>query len=274
MLTPTGTGSQGHWLDNGGNGPSSNTTTSAETQLKQELAAIFKKIGDKQTCTVGLYELYRITKLYPHVDIFSQLQNASLAFRTYIRDGLAQMEKNAAAGRTPASMSVVSPPPLSSSNMGYPSKGAANLNSAHLSSLQNSYGEDAEVGGVRPTSYAVDSSSVRQPMQQRQKETSSYETSVDSRGESNVQSTVAGGTLNAIRERMKNIQAAAAGSTGSGKVYSIPKVASAEPISQQLASPGDVEHRQRDSIPDKALSGLQARMERLKNGVVEPVVSL
>ncbi|CAK9184949.1 unnamed protein product [Ilex paraguariensis] len=59
--------------------------------LQQELAAIFKKIGDKQTCIIGLYELYRITQLYPKVDIFSQLQNASVAFRTYIRDGLAKV---------------------------------------------------------------------------------------------------------------------------------------------------------------------------------------
>ena len=35
--------------------------------LQQELAAVFKKIGDKQTCTIGLYELYRITQLYPQV---------------------------------------------------------------------------------------------------------------------------------------------------------------------------------------------------------------
>ena len=35
--------------------------------FQQELAAIFKKIGDKQTCTIGLYELYRITQLYPRV---------------------------------------------------------------------------------------------------------------------------------------------------------------------------------------------------------------
>lgn len=94
---------------------------------------MFKKIGDKQTCTIGLYELYRITQLYPQVrslcnvfsivvtvclfthnffpvpsffnillttcmlilpyqvDIFSQLQNASEAFRTYISDGIAQV---------------------------------------------------------------------------------------------------------------------------------------------------------------------------------------
>lgn len=273
MLTPAGTGSQGHWLDNSGNGPSSNSTSSAETQLKQELAAIFKKIGDKQTCTVGLYELYRITQLYPQVDIFSQLQNASMAFRTYIRDGLAQMEKSAASGRTPASMSVVSPPPLSSSNMGYPTKGAPNHNSSHMSSQHNSYGEDAEVGSGngRAASYSVDSSAVRQAMHQRHADTSSYDSSGDSHGESNVQSTVVGGTLNAIRERMKNIQAAAAGSTGSGN-YNIPSVTSAEPMSQHLAPQGDVEHRQREPLPDKALSGLQARMERLKNGVVEPAV--
>jgi len=36
-------------------------------KLQQELAAIFKKIGEKQTCTIGLYELYRITQLYPEV---------------------------------------------------------------------------------------------------------------------------------------------------------------------------------------------------------------
>lgn len=35
--------------------------------VQQELAAIFKKIGDKQTCAIGLYELYRITQLYPKV---------------------------------------------------------------------------------------------------------------------------------------------------------------------------------------------------------------
>ncbi|CAK9177882.1 unnamed protein product [Ilex paraguariensis] len=80
--------------------------------LQQELAAIFKKIGDKQTCIIGLYELYRITQLYPKVDIFSQLQNASVAFRTYIRDGLAKMEKNAAAGRTSSSLPLSTLPRL------------------------------------------------------------------------------------------------------------------------------------------------------------------
>ncbi|XP_022845669.1 protein MOR1-like [Olea europaea var. sylvestris] len=89
MLTPSGPAGQNRWVDSAANSPAP-ATHSADAQLKQELAAIFKKIGDKQTCTIGLYELYRITQLYPQVDIFAQLQNASEAFRTYIRDGLAQ----------------------------------------------------------------------------------------------------------------------------------------------------------------------------------------
>jgi cytoskeleton-associated protein 5 len=93
MLTPSGAVSQGHWSDSGQNGAASPVPHSNEAQLKvrnakfhlklfaegftygnfrchlkqQELAAIFKKIGDKQTCTIGLYELYRITQLYPQV---------------------------------------------------------------------------------------------------------------------------------------------------------------------------------------------------------------
>jgi cytoskeleton-associated protein 5 len=111
MLTPSGTMGQTHWGDAGSNNPNP-STHSTDAQLKQELAAVFKKIGDKQTCTIGLYELYRITQLYPKVDIFAQLQNASEAFRTYIRDGLAQVEKNAAAGRTPSSLPLSTPPPI------------------------------------------------------------------------------------------------------------------------------------------------------------------
>ncbi|KAH9626992.1 hypothetical protein KSS87_017843 [Heliosperma pusillum] len=45
------------------------------------------------------------------VYILPQLQNASEAFRTYIRDGLAQMEKNAAAGKTPSSVPFSTPLP-------------------------------------------------------------------------------------------------------------------------------------------------------------------
>ncbi|XP_023746006.1 protein MOR1 [Lactuca sativa] len=66
MLTPTGPVGQTHWGDSMANYLMP-ATHSADAQLKQELSAIFKKIGDKQTCSIVLYELYRITQLYPHV---------------------------------------------------------------------------------------------------------------------------------------------------------------------------------------------------------------
>ncbi|XP_021897572.1 protein MOR1-like, partial [Carica papaya] len=141
MLTSTGPAGQTHWGDSAANNPSP-ATNSADAQLKQELAAIFKKIGDKQTCSIGLYELYRITQLYPKVDIFSQLQNASEAFRTYIRDGLAQMEKNAAAGRTPSSLPLSTPPPAS---LTVSSPEFAPLSPVHANSLN-----DAKLLNVKP----------------------------------------------------------------------------------------------------------------------------
>ena len=66
MLTSTGPVGQNHWTDSTANTPSP-PPNSADVQLKQELGAIFKKIGDKQTSTIGLYDLYHITKSYPKV---------------------------------------------------------------------------------------------------------------------------------------------------------------------------------------------------------------
>ncbi|KAA8519827.1 hypothetical protein F0562_014083 [Nyssa sinensis] len=216
MLTPSVPIGQTHWGDSAVNN-SSPATHSAEAQLKQELAAIFKKIGDKQTCSIGLYELYRITQLYPKVDIFAQLQNASEAFRTYIRDGLAQMEKNAAAGRTPSNLPMSTPPPaaldLSSPKFGPLSPNANLLNDAKSLntkveptnfSLPPSYTEDDRafntIASRGPTS---DQSELRQYLGEQRND--------------RFPSGVTGGTLDAIRERMKSMQlAAAAGNPDSG----------------------------------------------------------
>ncbi|URD81256.1 CLASP N terminal [Musa troglodytarum] len=208
----------------------------------QELAAVFKKIGDKQTCTIGLYELYRITQLYPKVDIFSQLQNASEAFRTYIRDGLAQMEKNAAAGRTPSSLPMSTPPPLAtlpSPKFGALSPVRTKSTSAKSESINSNvavpYAEDDAVGTT---------AALRAPA-------------------------VTMGTLDAIRERMKSIQAAAA----AGSLDS-----SARPLAHINSNVlHGVDHIDGESpaqinvlpMDEKALSGLQARMERLKSGSLE-----
>ncbi|KAF9590616.1 hypothetical protein IFM89_035934 [Coptis chinensis] len=278
MLTPTGPTGQTHWGDSANNSPSP-TTHSADAQLKQELAAIFKKIGDKQTCTIGLFELYRITQLYPKVDIFSQLQNASEAFRTYIRDGLAQMEKNAAAGRTPSSVPISTPPPVA---LNLSSPKLAPMSPVHTNTLSDTksqnvrlesvnsnlplFHHDDERGGnamCRGPTY--DQSELRHHM-------------VDERHD-RYSSGVTTGTLDAIRERMKSIQlAAAAGNPESGNrtLLHMNGVVTQGTQGQLSHAP----HRSDPDLPvqagvlpmdEKALSGLQARMERLKSGTIEHI---
>ncbi|XP_049358329.1 protein MOR1 [Solanum verrucosum] len=269
MLTPSVPG-QTHWGDSAANNPAP-ATHNADAQLKQELAAIFKKIGDKQTCTIGLYELYRITQLYPKVDIFAQLQNASEAFRTYIRDGLAQMEKNAAAGRTPSSVPMPTPPP-SSLNLSSPKFGPLSpvntnpLNDAksvnnkiepsHFS-LPPSYGEDDRGGNALPSRGL---SSEHLELQRNDR----------------LPSGVTSGTLEAIRERMKSISLAT--TVGNTDPSNRPLMSMNGNISHMVSNhaPG-TEHSSVENtiqsgvlpMDEKALSGLQARMERLKSGSME-----
>ncbi|CAH8374190.1 unnamed protein product [Eruca vesicaria subsp. sativa] len=230
MLTATGPVGQTHWTDSTANNPSP-PANSADVQLKQELGAIFKKIGDKQTSTIGLYDLYHITKAYPKVDIFSQLQNASEAFRTYIRDGLAQVEKNAAAGRTPSSLPLSTPPP---SSLSLPSPDIPSLDVKPLMNPRSdSYTDDMRASNINP------------------------------------------GTLDAIRERMRTMQLA---SEPVSKVMmptneNLSTDNNIPPMNQQNIPPSQMEAEtphppQQVGLPmdEKALSGLQARMQRLKGG--------
>lgn len=269
MLTPTGPVGQTHWGDSMANNPMP-ASHSADAQLKQELAAIFKKIGDKQTCSIGLYELYRITQLYPKVDIFSQLQNASEAFRTYIRDGLAQMEKNAAAGRTPSSVPMPTPPP-SALNLSSPK--FAPLSPVHTNSLndEKSVNTKAEPTNFSlPPAYAEDDRAVnvmasRGPMPVQ----SDYRQQVGDQRNDRFPSGVSSGTLDAIRERMKSIQLAS-GEPGNRAMMNGSE--HHEPTEQVSSNPNPVVHSS-GVLPmdEKALSGLQARMERLKSGSIDPL---
>ncbi|KAF3432700.1 hypothetical protein FNV43_RR23802 [Rhamnella rubrinervis] len=275
MLTSTGPGGQTHWGDSAANNTSS-ATHSADSQLKQELAAIFKKIGDKQTCAIGLYELYRITQLYPKVDIFSQLQNASEAFRTYIRDGLAQMEKNAAAGRTPSSMPMSTPPP---SALSLSSPDFAPLSPVHTNALN-----DAKLNvKSEPTNFNLPPSSYIEDNRASNTITSrgftTENTLVDQRNERYI-SGVNSGTLDAIRERMKNMQLAAAGGnleTETRPLMYMNNDSTNQGLSVQIhraAEHGNAENPIESGVlpmDEKALSGLQARMERLKSGTIEPL---
>ncbi|KAL3643399.1 Protein MICROTUBULE ORGANIZATION 1 [Castilleja foliolosa] len=260
MLTPSGPGGQTHWSNSTANNPAP-AAQSADSQLKQELAAIFKKIGDKQTCSIGLYELYRITQLYPQVDIFSQLQNASDAFRTYIRDGLAQMERNAAAGRTPSSVPLPTPPPatlnlsprfgsLSPVNNANPLNDSRNMNPSNFT-LPPSYAEnDHHVNALSSKVSGYDQLGPHQNFD-------------DSRNDR-----LPSGTLDAIRERMKSIQLATGGVNPEPRSRPLIQV---NGNVQNHPSPGEGQTgnlMQGGILPmdERALSGLQARMERLKSG--------
>ncbi|XP_064951030.1 protein MOR1-like isoform X2 [Musa acuminata AAA Group] len=264
MLTPSGPMGQTHWGDTASNSPTP-TTHSADAQLKQELAAVFKKIGDKQTCTIGLYELYRITQLYPKVDIFAQLQNASEAFRTYIRDGLAQMEKNAVAGRTPSSLPMSTPPPIAT----LPSPKFGPLSPVHTKSI------NAKNESIHPNVAAsyVDNDAVGSTASLRgQTDASEFRPHLgdDRMDRYPAAPAVTMGTLDAIRERMKSIQAAAAAGSldGSGRplAHINGNVLHGERVDGETPT-------QTNILPmdEKALSGLQARMERLKSGSLEPL---
>ncbi|KAL0674003.1 hypothetical protein Bca4012_001984 [Brassica carinata] len=231
MLTATGPVGQTHWTDSTANNPSP-PANSADVQLKQELGAIFKKIGDKQTSTIGLYDLYHITKAYPKVDIFSQLQNASEAFRTYIRDGLAQVEKNAAAGRTPSSLPLSTPPP---SSLTLPSPDIPSLDVKPLMNPRSdSYTDDIRASNINP------------------------------------------GTLDAIRERMRTMQLASE-PVSKAMMPTNENLSTDDipPMNQQNIPPSQMEaetpHPHPVGLPmdEKALSGLQARMQRLKGGSLE-----
>ncbi|CAM6047665.1 unnamed protein product [Sphagnum compactum] len=247
-----GTVGQSQWTAES-NGSSSPSSDSAESQLKQELAAVFKKIGDKQTCTTGLYELYRITQLHPQVDIFSQLQNASEAFRTYISEGIAQMERNAAAGRNFGSIPIATPPPVSSASIGTP-KAALSRSRGQFAGLENSSADVPNAfEDVIGASYdGADSKSF-----------DSTE-SLPSKSSAGQNAHGMGGTLDAIRERMKSIQAAAAGNTGPYVLTCANGSLAVQ--SRTMPMSGDAAQAGWPDMDGKALSGLQARMERLKNG--------
>ncbi|XP_024396661.1 protein MOR1 [Physcomitrium patens] len=258
-LQTLGTVGQTQWSA-ANNGDSSPSNHSAEAQLKQELAAVFKKIGDKQTCTIGLYELYRITQLYPQVDIFSQLQNASEAFRTYISDGIAQMERNAAAGRAFGSMPIATPPPVSSPTVQH------NKSSASFLLRGRGQGVGVESGSshaLHPyednsnTGY-TDAKSTEYTEALPLKSSAGHNVMPTAQGPGDLKphNQAIGGTLDAIRERMKSIQAGAAGTT---VTHSTNFSSNGSVSLSRTSSSGEI-------VEDRALSGLQARMERLKAG--------
>ncbi|KAM3333300.1 hypothetical protein ACQJBY_028412 [Aegilops geniculata] len=211
MLTPSGPMGQTHWGDAASNTPNP-SIHSTDAQLK--------------------------------VDIFAQLQNASEAFRTYIRDGLAQVEKNAAAGRTPSSLPLSTPPPIAS--IPSPKFAPSPVHTKSISSKTDCNEDDAfRVQG--DSDFRV----------QSDQQTDRFQSS---------------GTLDALRERMKSIQAAAVG--GNFDVAQTRPLSSMNGNTLHGGARVDGEPQTQSNIPpmdERALSGLQARMERLKSGSMEPL---
>lgn len=78
------------------------------TEAKQQLAAIFKKIGDKNRTERGLEELYFFQTANAEIDISFHLSKTSDAFRRYIQSGL---DKVAARQQQAALLAAQPPPP-------------------------------------------------------------------------------------------------------------------------------------------------------------------
>ncbi|KAH9626994.1 hypothetical protein KSS87_017845 [Heliosperma pusillum] len=211
--------------------------------------------------------------MYVQVDIFSQLQNASEAFRTYIRDGLAQMEKNAAAGKTPSSVPLSTPPPAS---LTLPSSKVAPLLHVNTNSLNDTKSQNSR---VEPTNVTLPSSlsedermgtvATRGPGFDHQ------QVLVDPTDERLPSGVVPTGTLDAIRERMKSIQLGAAGINRDSDSKPLPLNGSA--THSQVNHEGEAHDIDAENpvqsgthpVDEKALTGLQARMQRLKSGSFE-----
>lgn len=218
------------------------------------------------------------------------------------------MEKNAAAGRTPSSLPLSTPPP---SSLSLSSPELAPLSPVHTNSLNDakslnvkseptsfnlppSYMEDGRANNTIPRGLTTENSFGDQRNERYisggnrlfflyfflffpfcfifvGKERLIIELSMET--------AVTSGTLDAIRERMKSMQLAAA--AGNPDSESRPNIYMNDNVNQGFSDQVHHAPEQASSenpvrsgvlpMDEKALSGLQARMERLKSGTLEPL---
>jgi hypothetical protein len=74
-----------------------------ESKVREELSAIFAKIGDKDTTVEGLEELHDFTQCeekISRVDVEEHLELTSSAFQAYVKRGLEKVEKRKKAATT------------------------------------------------------------------------------------------------------------------------------------------------------------------------------
>ncbi|GMH42322.1 hypothetical protein BSKO_10241 [Bryopsis sp. KO-2023] len=88
------------------------TPVEGHDTMKTELAAIFKKIGDKSLSKEGMEDLYRFQQGHQNVDVMPYLSNTSDAFRAYIERGLQRIHAKGGPQGTYTQAPVRAPVPM------------------------------------------------------------------------------------------------------------------------------------------------------------------
>ena len=116
---------------------SSKLQTSPGVNAKSRLVAIFKKIGEKQTTSQGLEELYLFTQEHPEEDLTPQLERTSEAFQMYIKRGLQKVEA-ARLRKSPSNLAGAAPIPSPVAE----AKSSAAAYRERLAQIQDNVGAD------------------------------------------------------------------------------------------------------------------------------------
>jgi len=188
-----------------------------------------------------------------------------------------QVEKNAAAGRTPSSLPLSTPPPIAA----IPSPKFA-PSPVHTKSIDSKtdYNEDNASGETLPFRGQGDATDQQT---ERYQTSGPHPTLPQCSCMHNyicyqclcdliigIIISLPAGTLDALRERMKSIQAAAIGHFDGAQARPLASMNGSNMLHGGTRLDG--EPQQQSNIPpmdERALSGLQARMERLKSGSME-----
>jgi len=224
-------------------GGSSGPPSTPSHDLKTQLAAIFRKIGDKATTADGIEELFAFKQEQPGIDITPHLAKTSDAFQLYIQRGLAKVEASRSAGDLAAM--ARGPSPAASAEPQSAAEAYAErlqrVKAAHAAGLTASASFPS--GAMQQTAAAGDSAA----------------------GATNA----APGSrqnLDALRERMRSIAAKASTDLPAARPTTAPVSAAAAPAPAPVAvEAADSEHA---AAPARSggvsLSELQARMARIR----------
>jgi cytoskeleton-associated protein 5 len=196
-----------------------------------------------------------------------------------------QVEKNAAAGRTPSSLPLSTPPPIAA--IPSPKFAPSPVHTKSIGSKPDSNEDDAS----GETQQAFRSQGDDSRLHSTDQPTDRYQTSGPHPTLPQCSCmhnciccqclchlivgiiiSLPAGTLDALRERMKSIQAAAVGHFDGAQARPLASMNGSNMLHGGTRLDG--EPQQQSNIPpmdERALSGLQARMERLKSGSMEPL---